>query len=508
MILGGTRTGTLPATTLDDLFQRAAARRPDAPALIDPPNRADFTDGPPRRLSYAQADRAIAAVAARLREIGLPTDAAIGIQLPNTVEFVVTVLGVLRAGMIAAPLPLLWRRAEIANALGGIGARAVVTAARIGEYAARETAVQVAADVFPIRHVCAFGGMPADGVVAFDDILDDAAPGWAPPVDRDGDPASHVALVSFDVTPDGVIPVARSHAELSAGGLAALLEGGIGQDTRLLGCIAMGSFGGLALTMLPWLLSGGTLSLHHGFDAEAFARQCREERCDAIVVPGPLLPQLAGAGLFDRPELKSVLAAWRAPERCNASPAWEHTTAALTDMMMFGETALIGTRRGADGLPVALPAGVARAPSHSANGVTVAELARSMAGTIALRGPMVPQHPFPPGVMAEPRLKADAGGFVDAGYPCRIDAITGTLAVTGPPPGIVSVGSYRFVTSDLQNVVERADPGAFLTALPDALAGHRLAGISGGGDTRAAVAELGVNPLIAEAFRGPVSKRA
>ncbi len=83
-------------------------------------------------------------------------------------------------------------------------------------------------------------------------------------------------LVTFDVTPDGLVAVARNHAELIAGGLATLLEGGIEPDARLLGCCATGSFAGLALTMMPWLLSGGTLLLHHGFEPDAFAAQCRE----------------------------------------------------------------------------------------------------------------------------------------------------------------------------------------------------------------------------------------
>src|SRR5262245_6106802 len=75
--------------TLDDLFRCALERRPDATALIDPADRSSFTDGPVRRLSYAQADRAISVLAARLRAFGLPTDAVVGIQLPNTVESVI-----------------------------------------------------------------------------------------------------------------------------------------------------------------------------------------------------------------------------------------------------------------------------------------------------------------------------------------------------------------------------------------------------------------------------------
>jgi non-ribosomal peptide synthetase component E (peptide arylation enzyme) len=82
--------------TLDELFRRAAALVPDAIALIDPPNRQDFTDGAPRRLTYAEADRGIEAIANRLRSIGLATDAIVGLQTANTVDGVLALLAVLR----------------------------------------------------------------------------------------------------------------------------------------------------------------------------------------------------------------------------------------------------------------------------------------------------------------------------------------------------------------------------------------------------------------------------
>jgi non-ribosomal peptide synthetase component F len=53
--------------SLDDLFRRNAERRPDALALIDPPNRKAFTAGAPRRLTYAQADHVVSAVATQPR---------------------------------------------------------------------------------------------------------------------------------------------------------------------------------------------------------------------------------------------------------------------------------------------------------------------------------------------------------------------------------------------------------------------------------------------------------
>ena len=135
MILGGNESVTEsggPRATLDDIFRQAAVRHPRAIALLDPRDRMRATDGAPRRLTYAEVDRLATALAARLRGLGLPIDAVVATQLPNTVESVVTMLGILRAGMIVAPLPLLWRKADAVVALGRIGAKALITSTRIG----------------------------------------------------------------------------------------------------------------------------------------------------------------------------------------------------------------------------------------------------------------------------------------------------------------------------------------------------------------------------------------
>jgi hypothetical protein len=50
--------------------------------------------------------------------------------------------------------------------------------------------------------------------------------------------------------------------------------------------------------------------------------------------------------------------------------------------------------------------------------------------------------------------------------------------VTAPPPGLVSIGGHRLILTELQDEVRRLAPDAAVTALPDSLAGHRLAGIA------------------------------
>src|SRR5262249_15191098 len=333
-------------TTIDDLFRRAARRRPDAVALIDPPNRESFTDRPPRRLTYAQCDRVIAAIAGRLRRIGLHTDGIVAMQLANTVEAVLTFIAALRAGLIVMPIPLLWRRAEAIAALSRVGANALIVTGRVGKTDHFELAMQVAAEIFPVRYVCGYGRNPPDGLVAFDDLITATEPDLPPLLDHaralPPGPGAHLALVTWDVTAAGLVPVARSHAELIAGGLALLFEGRLRQHAVIFSTLTMSSFAALAVSLVPWLLVGGTLVLHHPFDDAAFAWQRRDSRSDTVILPGPLVGQFAEAGLLTaRDELARVVGVWRAPERLSRAPDWREPRVAMTDVQVFGEIGLL-----------------------------------------------------------------------------------------------------------------------------------------------------------------------
>ncbi len=141
--------------TLDTLFKRVLSRRPDAIALIDPANKARITGEAPRHLTYAQADKMISSLAAHFIESGLPANSVIAVQLPNTVEFALTVLAAYRAGLVVAVLPLLWRQAELTMALNRTAARAIVTSSRVDGILYSDLAMNAAAEAFSIRHVCA-----------------------------------------------------------------------------------------------------------------------------------------------------------------------------------------------------------------------------------------------------------------------------------------------------------------------------------------------------------------
>ncbi len=487
MILDGDKT--TGGATLDELFRRAGVRAPEAVALRDSPNRESFTDGAPRTLTYAEADRVISTLAARLHNLGLKTDAVIAVQLPNTVEGVITLLAILRAGMIAAPLPLLWRQHEIVSALRGIGAKAIIACGRVGAEEPAKTAMLAAAELFPIRHVCAFGGDLPDGVVPLDDIFvptDELAHAAA----RPGPAAGHVAAVTFDVTAGGVVPVARNAAQLTAGGLAVYLEVGLVQDVRILSTIPPSSFAGIAVTVMPWLLGGGTLALHHGCDPHALGVQSETLPDATLMLPGPAAAPLAEAGRLL--PFKNVVALWRAPERLAGCPLWYHE-ASLTDVAAFGEVGLIAGKRGDNCKPLPIACGLISAPRGTPGAVGVAQCARTRHGTLALRGTMVPTLPFPPNPHAKPEE------FVDTGFTCAIE--DDGFVITGPPASISTTGGYRFVQQAVDALVTESDGAATIMPVPDGLLGQRLAGRSPDPQTLiGALQAKGASPLIAGAF--------
>ena len=500
MILGESRAvGT--AATLDDLFRRAGVRHPDAIALADTPNRECFAEGAAHKLSFAQADRAISAFAARLRSLGLQTDSVVAIHLPNTVESIVAFMGVLRAGMIAAPLPLLWRQAEITAALRRISAKAIVTYSRIGTFAHAQVAMQSAAELFSIRHVCSFGKDLPDGVAPLDDIfVSDAIEAVAPPR-REGLAAAHVAAITFNSDATGLTPVARSHIELVAGGLEIFLETGSATDVPLLSTIPISSFAGTALTLLPWLLGGGALHLHHSFDLGAFAAQCVEISDGIVALPAAAVPAIAKTGLLSAKQ--ATVALWRAPERFPTAKMWTHASS-LVDVASFGEIGVIAACRGLNGLPAPIPLGVVNSPHRVSDAAAVAETSRTIAGTLALRGRMVPAQSFPSPV--EDGQPLDVGpvgpGFIDTGFACRPGQDAQTLIITASPTGTISVGGYSFRQSQIDALVTQADSEATIVALPDSDLGHRLAGSAADrAAMRASLQARGANPLLSGAFK-------
>jgi len=152
--------------------------------------------------------------------------------------------------------------------------------------------------------------------------------------------------------------------------------------------------------------------------------------------------------------------------------------ARFTDVYLFGEAGLFGARRIAeDGSPARIKPGPHGAPRELPGTSIAGEILLTPRGTLGLRGPMVPIAAYaPPPPPSDSMFAAPSRDYVDTDYAARLDRSTGAICITAPPPGIMAVGGYRFLSLDLQEWTKRLGQGALLTALPDRLSGHRLAG--------------------------------
>lgn len=101
---------------LADLVQAAAESHPRHPAVV--------TDA--RTSTWSEVDWQVRAVAGGLIAMGIPRGSAVGILQRNTLEFVTSYFGILRAGMVAVPFNTGYTRAELGGMLADVDVQVVL----------------------------------------------------------------------------------------------------------------------------------------------------------------------------------------------------------------------------------------------------------------------------------------------------------------------------------------------------------------------------------------------
>lgn len=158
---------TLVGANLADLVHAAATQRPDVAAVITRD----------RTTTWAELERLVRAVSGGLTTRRLDRGDRVAIVLGNSLEFVTTYFGVLRAGLVAVPINNSYTAPEIDSVLTSSGARLVIC----------ESATSVA-----VRRAA---GNSVDVVEVGSDEWRRLTVGSTPPPDFDSDPESLAVLI-------------------------------------------------------------------------------------------------------------------------------------------------------------------------------------------------------------------------------------------------------------------------------------------------------------------------
>jgi hypothetical protein len=469
--------------TLDQIFRRTTDHRPEATALIERVGDQLW------RLSFASVERAVSVLATRLTALGLPQDSVIALQGPASIAQVVALLGASRAGLIPMFIPELWREADLTPAIEGSGARAVIS---FGGDDIVDLHCRVAAEVFAVRFVCTLADTAPDGVMALGS-LDDLVAGEIGriPSYRAGNPADHIALLTWDVGAEGPYLVPRSHRALVAGGVPTLIAARLDDSSTLVSTVALSSFAGLAASVVVWLLAGCTLTISRPASTAELVETLPLVGGTHLLLPSDVGGSLSAEGQFAAcADLRTVLLLNRAPEQ--VPTPWRSPDIGAVDITAWGEAALLARRRDGQERRAVVPS---RADAAAGLDPVAAAMFghRTLQGNLALSGAMVPRMAFPaPGGAGLPLV---AEGAYDTGWTCHANADGSGLVSDAPPRGVARVGGYRVSLRDAETKLSKlVDAPVEVAALPHRVLGQRVVAATEGAVDAASAA---ANPLVA-----------
>ena len=158
-------SGLWEGVTIGEMFARSARRSPDKLALVQGE----------QRLTYAELFARSRDRAARLAGLGLRSEDLVLMQLPNTIEFVVSYLALNIIGVIPVMALRAHRHAEVRHFLRASGATAYLIPDVVGSFDFRAMATEMQAEFPALKHVLVAGD-PAPGQLALASLPDAPAP--------------------------------------------------------------------------------------------------------------------------------------------------------------------------------------------------------------------------------------------------------------------------------------------------------------------------------------------
>ncbi len=275
--------------TIYDLFVQAE-KRSDHLALVDPANRATFTDGFPQRLTYGQLSQHIDALSDLYFRGGIRENDIVVIQLPNIIELPITYLALARLGAIVSPVPVQYGAHELNQAIEKLDPAAYVTVSNLKSQNLSEAHGRLFEQQCP---VFSFGDDVGAAIIPLNLQRHTPSPAWQTYVETRTASANDILTICWTSgttgSPKGV---PRSHNHWIISGISSSDSASMTSEDIILNPFPMVNMAGLGGFLFPWLLSGNTLVLHHPFDLNQFLQQIADESVSYTIAAPALLNML------------------------------------------------------------------------------------------------------------------------------------------------------------------------------------------------------------------------
>ncbi len=326
--------GAWAKLTVDALLATAVGARPGRRSFSDAPDIVGWSDLRSKTTSFSDLGALVDRFVRQILTLGLKPGDPVLVAMPNCVDGVVALLGLIAAGYVPCPVSVVAGPAEMVEAAQAVSAKAIVTVNRYVTLSPSESARIAASRYYGIRFVCSFGPGAPQGVVSLDDWPDGELAPALPPRTR----AAETAVITFDRTPHGLAPHARTHAQVISDALALSAISGLTSRGSIITTFAPVSAAGFIATVAAPLISGTSVALHGPFDPFVLRAQINAAPEAIVVLPAAVEAEIRavlGEKLRDAIVVTRDLGATR--------PG--NTPGRVTELVSLGEAALLSLLR-------------------------------------------------------------------------------------------------------------------------------------------------------------------
>jgi cyclohexanecarboxylate-CoA ligase len=292
--------------------------------------------GPEGSITYSELSARSRALAAGFRRLGLRRGDAVGLQLPNRIDFLLAFLALARLGAVAATIHMPYRAREIGEMLGFARARAVVGTGAAPSYDA-PAALMAARERAPsLEHVVVAGAAPP-GTLALTEI--EAQGRRLPPGPDEARGDDPLVLCFTSGTAASPKAVVHTHEAMLGSNRAAAGVFGLGDGETVLSAAPYTHVFGLGVACMT-LNAGGTLPLLPAFSPEALVETAARTRPSLMFAAPAHTAAVLQSGLARAEALASLRAAYLGGALLTpaALAAWEAAMPNGRAAVLFGMT--------------------------------------------------------------------------------------------------------------------------------------------------------------------------